>query len=140
MLNRMSIEFCLLYRRLRIRLFGRHVLSSIRLAESRDFHSLIVLSMLYIGSTQHRTYATDLTIKKLNLKLKIRLRNTESARTVVRLKLIIQCDRKLSTFGSLYVYTVHPDNMSVWFIPPYTTLLYSKTGVYRGIYFFLFLL
>ena len=27
--------------------------------------------------------------------------------------------------------------MSVWFIPPYTPLLYSKTGVYRGIHFFL---
>ena len=27
--------------------------------------------------------------------------------------------------------------MCVWFIPPYTPLLYSKTGVYRGIYFFL---
>ena len=24
------------------------------------------------------------------------------------------------------------DNMSVWFIHPYTPLLYSKTGVYRG--------
>ena len=27
--------------------------------------------------------------------------------------------------------------MSVCFIPPYTPLLYSKTGVYRGIYYFL---
>ena len=30
--------------------------------------------------------------------------------------------------------------MSVCFIPPYTPLLYNKTGVYRGIHFFLFLL
>ena len=29
------------------------------------------------------------------------------------------------------------DNMFVCFIPPYTTLLYSKTGVYRGIHYFL---
>ena len=34
----------------------------------------------------------------------------------------------------------HQDNMSVCLIPPYTPLLYSKTGVYRGIHFFLFLL
>ena len=27
--------------------------------------------------------------------------------------------------------------MSVCFIPPYTPLLYSKTGVYRGIHYFL---
>ena len=27
----------------------------------------------------------------------------------------------------------HHDNMSVQCIPPYTPLLYSKTGVYRGI-------
>ena len=27
---------------------------------------------------------------------------------------------------------VHQDNMSVCFIPPYTPLLYSKTGVYMG--------
>ena len=27
----------------------------------------------------------------------------------------------------------HQDNMSVCFIPPYFPLLYSKTGVYRGI-------
>ena len=31
----------------------------------------------------------------------------------------------------------HQDNMSVKCIPPYTPLLYSKTGVYRGIHFFL---
>ena len=31
------------------------------------------------------------------------------------------------------------DNMSVYCIPPYTPHLYSKTGVYRGIHFFLFL-
>ena len=29
----------------------------------------------------------------------------------------------------------HQDNMSVCFIPPYTPLLYSKTGVYRGIHY-----
>ena len=28
--------------------------------------------------------------------------------------------------------------MSVCFIPPYTPLLYRKTGVYRGIHYFLF--
>ena len=31
----------------------------------------------------------------------------------------------------------HQDNMSVIFTPPYTPLLYSKTGVYRGIHYFL---
>ena len=31
----------------------------------------------------------------------------------------------------------HQDNMSVWFISPYIPLLYSKTGVYRGIHYFL---
>ena len=31
----------------------------------------------------------------------------------------------------------HHDNLSVWFIPPCTPLLYSKTGVYRGIHYFL---
>ena len=31
----------------------------------------------------------------------------------------------------------HQDNMSVCFIPPYTPLLYSKTGVYRGLHYFL---
>ena len=31
----------------------------------------------------------------------------------------------------------HQDNMSVCFIPPYTLLLYRKTGVYRGIHYFL---
>ena len=31
---------------------------------------------------------------------------------------------------------IHQDNMSVCFIPPYTPLLYSKTGVYMGIHFF----
>ena len=31
-------------------------------------------------------------------------------------------------------------NMSVYCIPPYIPLLYSKTAVYRGIHFFLFLL
>ena len=33
----------------------------------------------------------------------------------------------------------HQDNMSLCFIPPYTPLLYSKTGVYRGIHFLLIL-
>ena len=33
--------------------------------------------------------------------------------------------------------SIHPDNMSMWFIPPCTPLLYSKTGVYRGIHYFL---
>ena len=32
---------------------------------------------------------------------------------------------------------IHQDNMSVYFIPSYTPLLYSKTGVYRGIHYFL---
>ena len=31
----------------------------------------------------------------------------------------------------------HQDNMSMCFIPPYTPLLYSKTGVYRGLDYFL---
>ena len=35
------------------------------------------------------------------------------------------------------VFLIHQDNMSVCFIPPYTLLLYSKTGVYRGIHYFL---
>ena len=34
----------------------------------------------------------------------------------------------------------HQDNMFVKYIPPYTPLLYSKTGVCRGIPFFYFLL
>ena len=29
----------------------------------------------------------------------------------------------------------HQGNMSVCFIPPYTPLLYSKAGVYRGIHY-----
>ena len=32
----------------------------------------------------------------------------------------------------------HQDNMSVWFIPAYTPLLYSKIGVYNGIHFLIF--
>ena len=36
-----------------------------------------------------------------------------------------------------FVLLDHQDNMSVCFIPPYTPLLYSKTGVYRGIHYFL---
>ena len=31
----------------------------------------------------------------------------------------------------------HQDNMSVCFIPLYTPLLFSKSGVYRGIHYFL---
>ena len=33
--------------------------------------------------------------------------------------------------------TSHLDNMSVCFIPTYTPILYSKTGVYRGLHYFL---
>ena len=47
----------------------------------------------------------------------------------------------LSFYFSLYRFvdeeTLHQDNMSVCFIPPYTPLLYSKTGVYMGIHYFL---
>ena len=32
---------------------------------------------------------------------------------------------------------LHQDNMPVCFIPPYTPLLYSKIGFYRGIHNFL---
>ena len=32
---------------------------------------------------------------------------------------------------------LHQDNMPVCFIPPYTPLLYSKTGVYKGLHYFL---
>ena len=35
-----------------------------------------------------------------------------------------------------FFFFFHQDNMSVCLIPPYTTLLYSKTGVYRGIHYF----
>ena len=31
----------------------------------------------------------------------------------------------------------HQDNMSLCLIPPYTPILYSKTGVYRGLHHFL---
>ena len=34
----------------------------------------------------------------------------------------------------------HQDNRSVYCIPPYTPLLYSKNRVHTGIHFFLFLL
>ena len=37
-----------------------------------------------------------------------------------------------------YVASIHQDNMSVCFIPPYTQLLYSKIGVNRGIHYFHF--
>ena len=37
----------------------------------------------------------------------------------------------------LFAGSSHHDNMSVSFIPPYTPLLYSKTGVYSGIHYFL---
>ena len=30
----------------------------------------------------------------------------------------------------------HHENMPIWFWPPETPLLYSKTGVYRGVHFF----
>ena len=32
---------------------------------------------------------------------------------------------------------IFQDNMSLCFIPPYTSLLHSKTGVYRGLHYFL---
>ena len=41
-------------------------------------------------------------------------------------------DRELSTLVSM-----HQDNTSMCFIPQYTPLLYSKTGVYRSIHYFL---
>ena len=37
-------------------------------------------------------------------------------------------------------YCIHHENMSMLLTPPYTPLLYSKPGDYRGIHFFLFLL
>ena len=37
----------------------------------------------------------------------------------------------------LLLVSAHQDNMSVCFIPPYTPSLYSKTGVYRSIHYFL---
>ena len=47
-----------------------------------------------------------------------------------------------NTFLLLYWFFIHQENMSVKCIPPYTPLLYSKTGVCRGTepFFFLFLL
>ena len=41
--------------------------------------------------------------------------------------------------GNLYdsIASVHQENMSVKCIPPYTSLLYRKTGVCRGIPIFL---
>ena len=41
--------------------------------------------------------------------------------------------------GLCILFTHYRDNTQVYFIPPYTPLLYSKTGVYRGIQFFLFI-
>ena len=41
-------------------------------------------------------------------------------------------------FSKLLVF--HHANNSVKWIPPYTPLLYSKTGVYRGLYYFLLFL
>ena len=38
---------------------------------------------------------------------------------------------------SLHFNPLHQDNMSVCLIPPYTPLLYSKTGVYRGLHYYL---
>ena len=46
-----------------------------------------------------------------------------------------------SVIGFFVVCYMHQDNMSVCLIPHYTPLLYSKSGVYRGIhYFFIFAL
>ena len=42
--------------------------------------------------------------------------------------------------GKWYVFTYYQENMSVKCVPPQTPLLYSKTGVCRGMPFFLFLL
>ena len=40
-----------------------------------------------------------------------------------------------------YEFVTYQDNISVYYIPPYTPLIYSKTGICRGIpIFFLFLL
>ena len=37
----------------------------------------------------------------------------------------------------MFEFKIYQDNMFVCFIPTYTPLLYSKTGVYRGIHYFL---
>ena len=42
---------------------------------------------------------------------------------------------KFSDLDKNHMKLSHQDNMSVLFIPPYTPLLYSKTGVYRGVHF-----
>ena len=39
-----------------------------------------------------------------------------------------------------YSFISHQENISVQYIPPYTPLLYSKTGIRSGIPIFLFLL
>ena len=36
-----------------------------------------------------------------------------------------------------FLFLNHQDNMPVCFIPPYTPLLCGKTGVYRGLHYFL---
>ena len=46
-------------------------------------------------------------------------------------------DQRLIIMIDSFSCTSHQDNMSVCFIPPYTPLLYNKTGVYRDIHYFL---
>ena len=46
-------------------------------------------------------------------------------------------DRSYTGKRCLSLDCTHEDNMSMCFIPPYTPLLYSKTGVYMGIHYFL---
>ena len=55
------------------------------------------------------------------------------------ISLTCQCSENLIEAGFDMEQIYHQDNMSVWFIPPCNPLLHSKTGVYRGIHFFLFL-
>ena len=55
----------------------------------------------------------------------------------------IMIDIPVNNFSVMLVHMYqqyHQENMSVYCIPPYTPLLYSKTGVRRGIPIFLFLL
>ena len=48
---------------------------------------------------------------------------------------------KTISFKKLFWYYIHiVPYMSVKCIPPYTPLLYSETGVFKGIHFFLFLI
>ena len=44
---------------------------------------------------------------------------------------------KIQLILAILIFLDHHANMSVKCTPPYTPLLYSKTGVYRGIHFFL---